>query len=102
MAKKRKSKLKPPTNTSKPWSVGKIFLYIFGLIFLLAWCSGGDDNGSGSGSKKSTVNKVYLSSDPVYYNTKFGQVLRHCNYENGEMLEMAPSVQCPAFLLRTK
>ena len=43
------------------------------------------------------MNKVYLSSDPVYYNNKFGQVLRHCNYENGEMLEMAPSVQCPAF-----
>ena len=101
MAKKRKTKLKLPTNKSKPWSIGKIFLYIFGLFFLLAWCSGGDDNGSGSGSKKSTMNKVYLSSDPVYYNNKFGQVLRHCNYENGEMLEMAPSVQCPAFLLRT-
>ena len=102
MAKKRKTKLKLPLNKSKPWSMGKIFLYLFGLFFILAWCSSGDDNGSGSGSKKSTMNKVYLSSDPVYYNTKFGQVLRHCNYENGEMLEMAPSVQCPAFLLRTK
>ena len=102
MVKKKSKKNRLPSNTAKPWSIGKIFLYIFGLIFLLAWCSGGDDNGSGSGSKKSTMNKVYLSSDPVYYNTKFGQVLRHCNYENGEMLEMAPSVQGPAFLLRTK
>ena len=102
MAKKKSKKSKSPSNTAKPWSIGKISLYIFGLLFLIGWCSGGDDNGSGSGSKKSTMNKVYLSSDPVYYNTKFGQVLRHCNYENGEMLEMAPSVQCPAFLLRTK
>ena len=102
MAKKKSKKSKSPSNTAKPWSIGKISLYFLGLLFLIGWCSGGDDNGSGSGSKKSTVNKVYLSSDPVYYNTKFGQVLRHCNYENGEMLEMAPSVQCPAFLLRTK
>jgi len=43
----------------------KNFFVHFGLIFLLAWCSSGDDNGSGSGSKKSTMNKVYLSSDPV-------------------------------------
>ena len=102
MAKKRKTKLKLPTNKSKPWSIGKIFLYIFGLFFLLAWCSGGDENGSGSRSKKSTVYKVYLSSDQIYYNRSYGQVLRHCSYENGEVLPQAPSTQCAAFLLRTK
>ena len=102
MPKKKSKKNRLPSNTAKPWSPSKIAAYLLGFFLLLAWCTGGDDNGSGSGSKKSTMNKVYLSSDPVYYNTKFGQVLRHCNYENGEMLEMAPSVQCPAFLLRTK
>ena len=102
MAKKRKTKLKLPTNTSKPWSIGKISLYIFGLLFLIGWCSGGDDNGSRSGSKKSTVIKVYLSSDQVYYNRSYGRVLRHCSYENGEMLPQGPNTQCAAFLIRTK
>ena len=100
MAKKKSKKNKVPFNTAKPWSIGKIFLYIFGLIFLLAWCSGVDDNGSGSGSKKSTVNKVYLIGDPVYYNRNLNAVVRHCQYENGEELPVAPHLQCPAFLLR--
>lgn len=100
MAKKRKTKLKLPLNKSKPWSMGKIFLYLFGLFFILAWCSSGDDNGSGSGSKKSTVNKVYLTGDPVYYNQNFNAVLRHCQYENGEVMPVAPHLQCPNFLIR--
>ena len=102
MAKKKSKKSKSPSNTAKPWSIGKIAFYFLGFFLFLAWCSGGDDNGSGSGSKKSTVNRVYLSSDPVYYNTEFGQVLRHCNYENGEDMPVAPHLQCPAFLLRSK
>ena len=100
MAKKKSKKNKVPFNTAKPWSIGKIFLYISGLIFLLAWCSGGDDNGSVSGSKKSTVNKVYLTGEPVYYNRNFNAVLRHCRYENGEELPVAAHLQCPQFLLR--
>ncbi len=102
MAKEKIKKNKLPFNTNKPWSPGKIAFYFLGFFLLLAWCSGGDDNGSGSGSKKSTAIKVYLSSDPVYYSTKHGQVLRHCNYENGEDMPVAPHLQCPAFLLRSK
>ena len=98
MAKKRKTKLKLPLNTSKPWSMGKIFLYLFGFFFLLAWCTGGDDNGSGS--KKSTIKKVYLVSQPVYYNPTYNAVIRHCKYENGEELPVAVQLDCPAFLLR--
>tara|TARA_Y100000816_G_scaffold241887_1_gene188871 strand:+ start:268 stop:564 length:297 start_codon:yes stop_codon:yes gene_type:complete len=98
MPKKRKTKLKLPLNTGKPWSIGKILLYFFGLLLLLAWCTGGDDNGSGS--KKSTVNKVYLTGDPVYYNRNFNAVLRHCQYENGEVMPVAAQLQCPQFLMR--
>ncbi len=100
MPKKRKTKLKLPLNTGKPWSIGKIAAYLLGFFLLLAWCSGGDDNGGGSGSKKSTVNKVYLIGDPVYYNRNFNAVLRHCQYENGEELPVAQHLQCPQFLIR--
>lgn len=102
MTKKKSKKSKSPSNTAKPWSIGKISFYFLGLLFLIGWCSGGDDNGSRSGSKKSTVIKVYLSSDQVYYNRSYGRVLRHCSYENGEMLPQAPNSQCVAYLLRTK
>ena len=100
MPKKRKTKLKLPLNTGKPWSIGKIAAYLLGFFLLLAWCTGGDDNKSGSGSKKSTVNKVYLVGDPVYYMPKYGAVVRNCQYENGEELPVAPHLQCPQFLMR--
>ena len=100
MAKKRKTKLKLPINNSKPWSPGKIAAYLLGFFLLLAWCTGGDDNRSGSGSKKSTVNKVYLLYEPVYYNNRLNAVLRHCQYENGEELPIAPHLPCPKFLNR--
>ena len=98
MPKKRKTKLKLPINTSKPWSIGKIAAYLLGFFLLLAWCTGGDDNGSGS--KKSTVKKVYLISQPVYYNRAYNAVIRHCRYENGEELPVAVQLDCPDFLLR--
>jgi len=97
MPKKRKfSKKNNPT--SQKGGCLSIAIVIFVILYIIGSCS--SDNGSGSGSKKSTVNEVYLSNDQVYYNTKFGRVLRHCNYENGEMLEMTPNVQCPAYLNR--
>ena len=84
--------------TSQKGGCLSIAIVIFVILYIIGSCS--SDNRSGSGSKKSTVNEIYLSNDSVYYNTKFGRVLRHCNYENGEMLEMTPNVQCPAYLRR--